>query len=100
LLSQHNPHASRLCGRCGTVLKTTAAEGPNQTWQHVLKSLSTKGGERKRLTILFADIRNSTELIDGLGDPEAGMKRLRPALDLMREAVSRYEGVVNKPCLN
>jgi adenylate cyclase len=31
-----------------------------------------------------------------LGDPEAGMKRLQPILDLMNEAVVRYEGVVNK----
>jgi adenylate cyclase len=91
-----NGATARFCGRCGTALKTTAAEVPNQSWQHVLKSLSTKGGERKRLTILFADIRNSTELIDSLGDPEAGMRRLQPALDLMREAVTRYEGVVNK----
>jgi len=64
--------------------------------QHVLASLNAKGGERKRLTILFADIRNSTSLIDSLGDPEIGMRRLQPVLDLMKEAVARYEGVVNK----
>jgi adenylate cyclase len=62
----------------------------------VLRSLHAKGGERKRLTILFADIRNSTGLIDSLGDPELGMRRLQPVLDLMNEAVVRYEGVVNK----
>ena len=91
-----NGPTARFCGRCSTALKTIAAEAPNQWWQHALKSLNTRGGERKRLTILFADIRNSTQLIDSLGDPEAGMKRLQPALDLMREAVTRYEGVVNK----
>jgi adenylate cyclase len=58
--------------------------------------LNAKGGERKRLTILFADIRNSTGLIDSLGDPELGMRRLQPVLDLMNEAVVRYDGVVNK----
>jgi class 3 adenylate cyclase/tetratricopeptide (TPR) repeat protein len=62
----------------------------------MLASLNAKGGERKRLTILFADIRNSTSLIDSLGDPELGMKRLQPVLDIMKEAVARYEGVVNK----
>ena len=91
-----NGPTARFCGRCSAALKTTAAEIPNQSWQHVLKSLNTKGGERKRLTILFADVRNSTELIDSLGDPEAGMRRLQPVLNLMREAVTRYEGVVNK----
>lgn len=91
-----NGPTARFCGRCGAALKTTAAEEPHRSLQQVLKSLNTKGGERKRLTILFADIRNSTELIDSLGDPEAGMRRLQPALDLMKDAVMRYEGVVNK----
>ncbi|WP_456660726.1 adenylate/guanylate cyclase domain-containing protein [Bradyrhizobium sp. JR3.5] len=68
----------------------------NRPWQQVLRSLYAKGGERKRLTILFADIRNSTGLIDSLGDPELGMKRLQPILDLMNNAVARYDGVVNK----
>jgi len=91
-----NGPTARFCGHCSAALKAIAAEVPNQSWQQVLRSLNTKGGERKRLTILFADIRNSTELIDSLGDPEAGMRRLQPVLDLMREAVTRYEGVVNK----
>jgi class 3 adenylate cyclase/tetratricopeptide (TPR) repeat protein len=91
-----NGPTARFCGRCSTALKTTAAEDPNRSWQQVLSSLNAKGGERKRLTILFADVRNSTELIDRLGDPEAGMRRLQPVLELMREAVTRYEGVVNK----
>src|SRR5215469_4759907 len=91
-----NGATARFCGRCSTALETAAAEIPHRSWQHVLSSLNAKGGERKRLTILFADVRNSTELIDSLGDPEAGMRRLQPVLGLMTEAVTRYEGVVNK----
>ena len=91
-----NGPTARFCGRCSAALKAIATDVSNQSWQHVLTSLNAKGGERKRLTILFADIRNSTGLIDGLGDPEAGMKRLQPVLDLMNEAVVRYDGVVNK----
>ncbi len=87
---------ARFCGRCSAALKPLATEATNQSWQHVLRSLNAKGGERKRLTILFADIRNSTGLIDRLGDPELGMRRLQPVLDLMNEAVVRYDGVVNK----
>ena len=87
---------ARFCGRCSAALKPIVTEVSNQSWQHVLRSLNAKGGERKRLTILFADIRNSTGLIDSLGDPELGMRRLQPVLDLMNEAVVRYEGVVNK----
>src|SRR5258707_10895749 len=90
-----NGTAARYCGKCSAALNP-AAGAAQQSWQHVLRSLNAKGGERKRLTILFADIRNSTGLIDSLGDPELGMKRLQPILDLMHEAVVRYEGVVNK----
>src|SRR6202790_4063744 len=91
-----NGPTARFCGRCSTALKPIAAEASNQSWQHVLRSLNAKGGERKRLTILFADIRNSTGLLDILGDPELGMRRLQPVLNLMNEAVVRYDGVVNK----
>jgi class 3 adenylate cyclase/tetratricopeptide (TPR) repeat protein len=91
-----NGRTARFCGRCSAALKPLATEATNQSWQHVLRSLNAKGGERKRLTILFADIRNSTGLIDSLGDPELGMRRLQPVLDLMNEAVGRYDGVVNK----
>ena len=91
-----NGPTARFCGQCSAALKPIATEASNQSWQHVLRSLNAKGGERKRLTILFADIRNSTGLIDSLGDPELGMRRLQPVLDLMNEAVVRYEGVVNK----
>lgn len=88
--------AARFCGRCRAVLKPASAEASNQVWQQVLRSLRAKGGERKHVTVLFADLSNSTDLIDSLSDPELGMKRLQPILDVMNEAVVRYEGVVNK----
>src|SRR6266576_1819142 len=91
-----NGPAARFCGHCSVALKGVVPGAANQPWQQVLRSLNAKGGERKRLTILFADIRNSTGLIDSLGDPELGMRRLQPVMDLMNEAVVRYEGVVNK----
>ncbi len=91
-----NGPTSRYCGKCSAALGNIVAETNNPSWQHVLRSLNAKGGERKRLTILFADIRNSTGLIESLGDPELGMKRLQPVLDLMHKAVVRYDGVVNK----
>src|ERR1700682_4697699 len=93
---QLNGPTARFCGRCSAALKPIATDVLNQSWQHVLRSLNAKGGERKRLTILFADIRNSTGLIDSLGDPELGIRRLQPVLDIMNEAVVRYDGVVNK----
>src|SRR5262245_3785205 len=50
-------------------------------------------GERKTLTALFADLKGSTALLEGL-DPEAARPLLDPALQLMMEAVHRYEGYV------
>src|SRR5262245_4335127 len=61
----------------------------------LLRALSAAGGERKWLTVLFADVKNSTALIDA-DDPEVAMQRLQPALDCMRRAVERYDGVVNR----
>ncbi|HKS20874.1 MAG TPA: adenylate/guanylate cyclase domain-containing protein [Bradyrhizobium sp.] len=86
---------SRFCGQCGTAL-AVSSNAPNPFSQRVLRSLSSKGGERKNLTVLFADIRNSTSLIDSLGDPELAMRRLEPVLNLMKDAVHRYDGIVNK----
>jgi class 3 adenylate cyclase/tetratricopeptide (TPR) repeat protein len=90
-----NGATSRFCGQCSAPL-VSAAAGAEPSSQRILRSLSSKGGERKRLTLLFADIRNSTSLIDSLGDPELGMRRLEPVLNLMKEAVHRYDGIVNK----
>src|SRR5206468_7457598 len=52
-------------------------------------------GERKQITVLFADIRGSMEFIEGL-DPEEARRILDPALHIMMEAVHRYEGTVNQ----
>src|SRR5437867_11794350 len=52
-----------------------------------------KEGERKIITALFADLKGSTALIEGL-DPEEARAIIDPALQLMMEAVHRYEGYV------
>ena len=52
-------------------------------------------GERKQVTVLFADLKDSTELIRGL-DPEAAQQLLDPAIHLMMDAVHRFEGTVNQ----
>ncbi|MCG2632993.1 AAA family ATPase [Bradyrhizobium sp. WYCCWR 13023] len=91
-----NPPTAHFCGQCSAAVKTGVPSSSESSWQKVASSLTTKGGERKHLTILFADIRDSTRLIDRLGDPELGMERLQPALALMNKAVARYDGLVNK----
>jgi class 3 adenylate cyclase/predicted ATPase len=63
--------------------------------EKILTSRSALEGERKQVTVLFADIKDSTELIKDL-DPEAAQQLLDPALHAMMDAVHRYEGTVNQ----
>jgi adenylate cyclase len=53
-------------------------------------------GERKTITALFADLKGSTALIEGL-DPEEAQRIIDPALQLMMDAVHQYEGFVAQP---
>ncbi len=52
-------------------------------------------GERKAITVLFADIKGSMSLIEDL-DPEEAQHIIDPALQLMMDAVHRYEGFVSQ----
>ena len=63
--------------------------------EKILTSRSALEGERKHVTVLFADLKDSTELIRGL-DPEAAQQLLDPALHHMMDAVHRFEGTVNQ----
>jgi len=70
------------CDACNHINGPTSrfADNAARRWRRGVESRSIlaahpavveqQGGERKSLTVLFADIRNSTSLIDSLGDPE------------------------------
>ena len=68
---------------------------PSYPAEKILTSRSALEGERKQVTVLFADLKGSTELIEAL-DPEAARRLLDPALHIMMDAVHRYEGTVNQ----
>jgi class 3 adenylate cyclase/tetratricopeptide (TPR) repeat protein len=68
---------------------------PSYLAEKILTSKSALEGERKQVTVLFADLKDSTELIRGL-DPEAAQQLLDPALHRMMDAVHRFEGTVNQ----
>ena len=61
--------------------------------QAAMESRGSAGGERKTITALFADLKGSTALIEGL-DPEDARAIIDPALQLMMDAVHRYDGYV------
>jgi hypothetical protein len=61
---------------------------PPHLTEKILASRTDLEGERKQVTVLFADLKGSTELIEGL-DPEDARALLDPALHRMMEAVHR-----------
>ena len=61
--------------------------------QQAMESRGASDGERKTITALFADLKGSTALIEGL-DPEEARAIIDPALQLMMDAVHRYDGYV------
>src|SRR5262249_41505504 len=68
---------------------------PSHLTEKILAARPALAGERKQVTVLFADLKDSTELIRGL-DPEAAQQLLDPAIHLMMDAVHRFEGTVNQ----
>ena len=58
-----------------------------------IRAVEITDGERKTITALFADLKGSTALIEGL-DPEEARAIIDPALQVMMDAVHRYEGYV------
>jgi class 3 adenylate cyclase/tetratricopeptide (TPR) repeat protein len=63
--------------------------------EKILTSRSALEGERKQVTVLFADLRGSMELLADR-DPEEARQLLDPVLERMMAAVHRYEGTVNQ----
>ena len=110
---------ARTCTNCGAVLGESAkfcincahpvaaaAESSNRfaspkryTPKHLAgRILTSKGaleGERKQVTVLFADLKGSMELLANR-DPEEARQLLDAVLERMMEAVHRYEGTVNQ----
>jgi class 3 adenylate cyclase/tetratricopeptide (TPR) repeat protein len=112
---------ARACAKCGRQLSPTAkfcpecaqptglsaapppaqrfgppeAYTPKHLAEKILTSKSALEGERKQVTVLFADLKGSMELLADR-DPEEARKLLDPVLERMMEAVHRYEGTVNQ----
>jgi class 3 adenylate cyclase/tetratricopeptide (TPR) repeat protein len=93
----------KFCGECGTPIAVAPAPKgaapeqytPKHLAERILTSRSAMEGERKQVTVLFADLKGSMELLADR-DPEEARKLLDPVLEKMMEAVHRYEGTVNQ----
>jgi len=96
------PH-KRFCGACGAPAgaapdpRYASPEGytPRHLAEKILTSRAALEGERKQVTVLFADLKSSMELLADR-DPEDARRILDPVLERMMEAVHRFEGTVNQ----
>jgi predicted ATPase/class 3 adenylate cyclase len=78
-----------------TVQSRPVAYTPTHLAEKILQSRTALEGERKQITVLFADVKGSLELLANR-DPEEARALLDPILEHMMEAVHRYEGTVNQ----
>ena len=116
---QTNPPVAKFCNECGTSLSgdgtgtspsrpasppapglaSGAATPQVYTPPHLVEKIRTAKsaleGERKQVTVLFADLKGSMELL-GNRDPEEARQLLDPVLERLMAAVHRYEGTVNQ----
>ena len=99
------PSGAKFCLECGKPTDSHGTEParfaspqsytPKHLAEKIITSKAALEGERKQVTVLFADLKGSMELLADR-DPEEARKLLDPVLERMMEAVHRYEGTVNQ----
>ncbi|MEN8181887.1 MAG: adenylate/guanylate cyclase domain-containing protein [Myxococcota bacterium] len=75
--------------------RAPASYTPKHLAQRILTSRSALEGERKQVTVLFADVKGSMELA-GQVDPEAWHGILDRFFQILADGVHRFEGTVNQ----
>ncbi|MEW6272197.1 MAG: adenylate/guanylate cyclase domain-containing protein [Thermodesulfobacteriota bacterium] len=113
-MSGSAPNEPRICDACGTSLRPRArycdacgqklappdaAPAPGYTPRHlaeeVLGRRSAQEGERKLVTVLFADVKSSMELAEQV-DAERWHRILDRFFQVLTDGVHRFEGTVNQ----
>jgi class 3 adenylate cyclase/tetratricopeptide (TPR) repeat protein len=98
------PPSAKFCPECAQPTGESSTQPPfrspdtytpNHLAQKILNTKAALEGERKQVTVLFADLKGSMELLADR-DPEEARKLLDPVLEHMMEAVHHYEGTVNQ----
>ncbi len=98
------PPSAKFCDQCGNkvgkshqpfAVGISTPSLPRHLAERILNSKASLEGERKQVTVLFADLKGSMELLADR-DPEEARKLLDPIVKLMMDAVHHYEGTVNQ----
>src|SRR5919108_6058939 len=99
-----NPPGFAFCGQCAAPLteqppasrpQAPRSYTPGHLVEKLLTSKTALEGERKQVTVRFADLKGSMELLADR-DPEEARQLLDLLLEHMMQAVHRYEGTVNQ----
>ncbi len=96
-----NPAGARFCNDCGARLAAPAAAPeprsytPRHLVEKILASKSALEGERKPVTVLFADVARSMELAERV-DPEEWHRLLDRLFRILADGIHRYEGTINQ----
>jgi class 3 adenylate cyclase len=94
----------KFCGGCGVALtggratvppRAPATPTPKHLAEKILTSRTALEGERKQVTVLFADLKGSMELAEQM-DPEAWSAIVQRFFRILAEGVERFEGFVDK----
>ena len=98
--NSQSPLGKSFCSDCGTAIGAPHTPSKQADSKNIEKKPAAidetkeiNSGERKVITVLFADIKGSMELIEHL-DPEDARALVEPALQLMIDAVLHYDGYV------
>ena len=96
------PPDFRFCGHCGKSLEAAAAPAaseraytPKHLADKILKSRSALQGERRQVTVLFADVAGFTSLAEKL-DPEEVHRIINGCFERITTEVHRFEGTINQ----
>jgi len=96
-----NPAGARFCNDCGarlaapTIIPEPRSYTPRHLVDKILASQSALRGERKLVTVLFADVARSMELAERV-DPEEWHRLLDRLFRILAGGVHRYEGTINQ----
>ena len=100
----------KFCGKCGQalgetpLLSTTAVTfdrvapksyTPKHLAEKILTTRRSLEGERKLVTVLFADVAGYTSLSEKL-DPEEVHRIMEGCLQILMEEIHKYEGTINQ----